>query len=251
MDMSRCPTCSRPTCSTSCANGSRLRSARRGASSRAIRSPRDRKSTRLNSSHVEISYAVFCLNHPATSELYTLSLHDALPISWWRRARLAGAVPPALKESFDRDGYVAVPDVLPADLFHELREWLATSLGEARSQQQGDTITTRSEEHTSELQSRRDLVCRLLLESSGDLRALHSFPTRRSSDLLVAKGTPRRGGAAGAEGKLRSRWICRGARRAPGRPVPRAARMARDFARRGAEPAAGRYDHHEIGRAHV
>src|SRR6266496_1386570 len=75
----------------------------------------DRKSTRLNSSHVEISYAVFCLkkkktatgdtnmifgasvdvrftgqvwvtvvffffNDTATTEIYTLSLHDALPI---------------------------------------------------------------------------------------------------------------------------------------------------------------------------
>src|SRR5207244_3726496 len=56
----------------------------------------DRKSTRLNSSHQIISYAVFCLkkkkkkqynlhspiylNHPATSSIYTLSLHDALPI---------------------------------------------------------------------------------------------------------------------------------------------------------------------------
>src|SRR6266511_3151377 len=75
----------------------------------------DRKSTRLNSSHVKISYAVFCLknkiiidptrklfsigyrvgegtldpgcydllfffNDPATSDTYTLSLHDALPI---------------------------------------------------------------------------------------------------------------------------------------------------------------------------
>src|SRR5437879_2293119 len=38
----------------------------------------DRKSTRLNSSHRCISYAVFCFTaHP---ELYTLSLHDALPI---------------------------------------------------------------------------------------------------------------------------------------------------------------------------
>src|SRR6266511_790536 len=52
----------------------------------------DRKSTRLNSSHVKISYAVFCLkkkniilcffffNDTATTEIYTLSLHDALPI---------------------------------------------------------------------------------------------------------------------------------------------------------------------------
>src|SRR5574342_691086 len=51
----------------------------------------DRKSTRLNSSHHRISYAVFCLkkkknffffffNDTATTEIYTLSLHDALPI---------------------------------------------------------------------------------------------------------------------------------------------------------------------------
>src|SRR5574341_1227096 len=50
----------------------------------------DRKSTRLNSSHQLISYAVFCLkkktiffffffNDTATTEIYTLSLHDALP----------------------------------------------------------------------------------------------------------------------------------------------------------------------------
>src|SRR5947207_2845408 len=39
-------------------------------------------------------------------------------------------------------------------------------------------LDARSEEHTSELQSHSDLVCRLL-----DLPALHSFPTRRSSDL--------------------------------------------------------------------
>src|SRR5699024_1445979 len=45
-------------------------------------------------------------------------------------------------------------------------------------------LTERSEEHTSELQSRFDLVCRLLLDRS--LRALHSFPTRRSSDLLLS-----------------------------------------------------------------
>src|SRR5256885_404488 len=59
----------------------------------------DRKSTRLNSSHLVISYAVFCLkkkkhtrsvpltptffffNDTATTEIYTPSLHDALPIS--------------------------------------------------------------------------------------------------------------------------------------------------------------------------
>src|SRR2546430_56808 len=67
----------------------------------------DRKSTRLNSSHSQISYAVFCLkkkkersticllpppgltffffNDTATTEIYTLSLHDALPIFEARR----------------------------------------------------------------------------------------------------------------------------------------------------------------------
>src|SRR3990172_10748025 len=41
---------------------------------------RDRKSTRLNSSHGYISYAVFFFNDTATTEIYPLSLHDALPI---------------------------------------------------------------------------------------------------------------------------------------------------------------------------
>src|SRR3990170_4093936 len=42
----------------------------------------DRKSTRLNSSHHIISYAVFFFNDTATTEIYPLSLHDALPISY-------------------------------------------------------------------------------------------------------------------------------------------------------------------------
>src|SRR5437762_2283367 len=47
---------------------------------------------------------------------------------------------------------------------------------------------TRSEEHTSELQSPMYLVCRLLLETFQDHFVLHSFPTRRSSDLWSAQG---------------------------------------------------------------
>src|SRR5574339_556644 len=96
----------------------------------------DRKSTRLNSSHQAISYAVFCLkkkkiififfffNDTATTEIYTLSLHDALPIlAGWRGAAMVAQVP----------GHP-------------------------------ETAHRRSEEHTSELQSPGDLVCRLLLE---------------------------------------------------------------------------------------
>src|SRR3989338_5334300 len=40
----------------------------------------DRKSTRLNSSHSSISYSVFFFNDTATTEIFPLSLHDALPI---------------------------------------------------------------------------------------------------------------------------------------------------------------------------
>src|ERR1044072_4763419 len=49
----------------------------------------DRKSTRLNSSHTDISRMPSSFfNDPATTEISTLSLHDALPI--WRRRRRCG-----------------------------------------------------------------------------------------------------------------------------------------------------------------
>src|SRR3712207_3674274 len=58
-------------------------------------------------------------------------------------------------------------------------------------------IRRRSEEHTSELQSRQYLVCRLLFERYCDHRDLLSYPTRRSSDLrplvlVVKKGSNKR-----------------------------------------------------------
>src|SRR5690349_23103924 len=40
---------------------------------------RDRKSTRLNSSHVEISYAVFCLKKKNIMTLYTIDTHSCAP----------------------------------------------------------------------------------------------------------------------------------------------------------------------------
>src|SRR5439155_22808853 len=79
----------------------------------------------------------FFFNDTPTTEIYTLSLHDALPI--WRRSRprapRAACRPKAAR--------------FPAG---------SRSRGDARS------ATARSEEHTSELQSRGHLVCRLLLE---------------------------------------------------------------------------------------
>src|SRR3989304_5098182 len=87
----------------------------------------DRKSTRLNSSHGYISYAVFFFNDTATTEIYTLSLHDALPISY---------DPTLLK------GFI---DVDKKNIHRPL----------------GRFAGGRSEEHTSELQSRLHLLCRL------------------------------------------------------------------------------------------
>src|SRR3712207_9466888 len=83
----------------------------------------------------------FFFNDTATTEIYTLSLHDALPIS---RRRL------------DPWRSTGGPPDRAVDL--ECRARLRAR-GEAYI-----TIRNRSEEHTSELQSRQYLVCRLLLE---------------------------------------------------------------------------------------
>src|SRR2546429_7193981 len=72
----------------------------------------------------------FFFNDTATTEIYTLSLHDALPIF---------ELAPCVFELVHHAGVHCVPDLRPVE--HE-----------------------RSEEHTSELQSRLHLVCRLLLE---------------------------------------------------------------------------------------
>src|SRR5207253_5977855 len=97
--------------------------------------------------------------HPSTTELYTLSLHDALPILVGHhddrgagdRDRQEGR---HLEESV-RDGVVhQVP--------RERAQGCADETG-VESPPRTDS-SRRSEEHTSELQSRGHLVCRLLLE---------------------------------------------------------------------------------------
>src|SRR5438067_6657223 len=74
-------------------------------------------------------FLLFFFNDTATTEIYTLSLHDALPISARRR-----------EWEFARRREMLLPNRHAVD------------------------AKLRSEEHTSELQSRFDLVCRLLLE---------------------------------------------------------------------------------------
>src|SRR5207253_11175357 len=83
----------------------------------------------------------FFFNDPSTPEIYTLSLHDALPISPPSRAGCAATRPSTGSRS-------STPPACRA----------------AGSWASPKSSPTRSEEHTSELQSRGHLVCRLLLE---------------------------------------------------------------------------------------
>src|SRR2546422_7772905 len=83
----------------------------------------------------------FFFNDTATPEIYTLSLHDALPI-WQRRHQTASALQPDHAR-------------------HVVRELGRRLVAVGRAAGEGGV---RSEEHTSELQSRLHLVCRLLLE---------------------------------------------------------------------------------------
>src|SRR3712207_8539520 len=87
----------------------------------------------------------FFFNDTATTEIYTLSLHDALPISRPRGGR------PALRRQRDRR-------------LGRYRRHLRQPAGDRPVDPRGHLGERRSEEHTSELQSRQYLVCRLLLE---------------------------------------------------------------------------------------
>src|SRR5205823_10408264 len=103
-----------------------------------------------------LDYLFFFFNTPATTEIYTLSLHDALPIYAERRSardRRSRGPPPHRRASrrTRRDGYEA-----------RLRHRRVRRLQRARRRRA--PLRMRSEEHTSELQSLAYLVCRLLLE---------------------------------------------------------------------------------------
>lgn len=68
-------------------------------------------------------------------------LADAL--CQWRRRRLAGKVRPEWREAFDRDGFVAIPNIVPPAEFAALREAVLGYEGPAREMRQGDAITRR------------------------------------------------------------------------------------------------------------
>src|SRR5437879_779501 len=126
--------------------------------------PLDRKSTRLNSSHRCISYAVFCL------KLYG-HLQDLHSFPTRRSSDLldvhAFVAHPHATEAQNAARRVVIDDIGPLDFrdmqffFHEAAAIGAVAEGHVL---QLAFAALRSEEHTSELQSPMYLVCRLLLE---------------------------------------------------------------------------------------
>src|SRR2546429_5572646 len=100
----------------------------------------------------------FFFNDTATTEIYTLSLHDALPI-----LNLVLPMTPATT------GPVLMP----------MRRLKVSPPGASCS-----TISCRSEEHTSELQSRLHLVCRLLLEKK---KPFEDLPVAWPAELFLLR----------------------------------------------------------------
>src|SRR3712207_6936937 len=99
-------------------------------------------------------------NDTATTEIYTLSLHDALPISLHiRLLQRVEAQPPVVARVRITGG----------------KEGRETFTQRVRAVRGAALLQIRSEEHTSELQSRQYLVCRLLLEKK--TKSIQRTPT--------------------------------------------------------------------------
>src|SRR5437870_6817210 len=94
---------------------------------------------------------MFVINRPASSELHTLSLHDALPICTPPPENAAGG-----RIAFKTGTSYGYRDAWSVGF--DGRRTVGVWVGRP------DGAPVRSEEHTSELQSRGHLVCRLLLE---------------------------------------------------------------------------------------
>src|SRR5204863_6843903 len=99
----------------------------------------------------------------ATPELYPLSLHDALPISAEPIQRAAHAFKSAAATIGAR-GLAALLDQIEGAAREGDVSRAREAMERVRREAQAALDYLRSEEHMSELQSRRDLVCRLLLE---------------------------------------------------------------------------------------
>src|SRR5205814_10715522 len=109
-----------------------------------------------------VLFFFFFFNDPATTEIYTLSLHDALPI-----CKAGPGLPPT--------GSTMTP--LRQRFLHDLqiRNYAPRTI---------ESYLARSEEHTSELQSLRHLVCRLLLEKKKKTKK-HIKTSRRHNKPVI------------------------------------------------------------------
>src|SRR5260370_38081290 len=103
--------------------------------------------------HTAAFFAAFFFNDTATTEIYTLSLHDALPISLLTDS---GGFQ-VLSLALGRLRQVSADGVT-----------FASHLNGSQMLRKRDAVGARSEEHTSELQSHLNLVCRLLLEKKNN-----------------------------------------------------------------------------------
>src|SRR2546430_5294871 len=104
----------------------------------------------------------FFFNDTATTEIYTLSLHDALPISFACCQRLV-----AFSQLDEVTLLLASYTVAIQSLANRIQQVLI--------------LKRRSEEHTSELQSQSNLVCRLLLEKKKNQQRVHAHDATISS----------------------------------------------------------------------
>src|SRR3712207_9090963 len=102
------------------------------------------------------STLIFFFNDTATTEIYTLSLHDALPIS--------------IPTTAPRTMLPGPPTSNPPPATTTAVNTASAAVTPTRSHRSCDMFCSRSEEHTSELQSRQYLVCRLLLEKKKTTR---------------------------------------------------------------------------------
>src|SRR2546427_6576244 len=103
---------------------------------------------------LHVSLLSLFFNDTATTEIYTLSLHDALPIL----SESAGSASDPVTESEPRDRSSLPPHRSSRTTRPRAMTLRCLALTRRCSRQ------ARSEEHTSELQSQSNLVCRLLLE---------------------------------------------------------------------------------------
>ena len=124
--------------------------------------------------------------------LWRVRVADAL--CRWRRRRLARLVRPEWLADFERDGFVAIPDVVPPDEFPALRAAILAYEGPAREMVQGDAITRRLAVDPAMLSeipalrtllARKDIVALLHYVASFRITPLHYIQT-----IVSGIGTP-------------------------------------------------------------